>query len=259
MRNNYSNKRIWDINIEEQQQQRQEQEQQQLQQQEEEEEHSNQSAAPSVSSSFMNRAKRFRRGDETITTFDTMSTNNNNNNTTTTVPHIQNTTIPSTSTSSSATTTATASSTSTEAAAAGILPSNEMMEDDVIIVDDDIVTGNKFSGDFHSDTGLSPMYLHSEKNRFGNEYRVIVDHCVMTGIMDHVFSDSENEVLGLLGGVYDEQKNLVHVKHYCASIRQVDNISIDGVECDGNEVVKAQNNFSEKGLGFVGWYHSHPR
>ena len=90
-------------------------------------------------------------------------------------------------------------------------------------------------------------------------YRTIVDQNVLCGIVDHVYSDDKNEVLGLLGGSYDSEHNIVHIKHYCASVRDVNNMAIDGVECDGNEVVKAQNNFSEKGLIFVGWYHSHPR
>jgi proteasome lid subunit RPN8/RPN11 len=84
------------------------------------------------------------------------------------------------------------------------------------------------------------------RNNLGNAYQVIVDQSVLTGIVDHVFSDHTNEILGLLGGRYDSDQNIVHVKHYCASVRDCDNIAVDSVECDGNEVVKAQTNFAEK-------------
>jgi hypothetical protein len=123
-------------------------------------------------------------------------------------------------------------------------------------------------GDFHGDSSLCEMhydtaryntkYIINFRNENGKPYSVIIDQSVISGILDHVYSDHTNEVIGLLGGIYDESLNVVHVKHYYASIRYVRlkkilrrfrdiyNMAVDGVSCDGNEIVKATNLFATK-------------
>ncbi|KAL9654822.1 hypothetical protein ABK040_008615 [Willaertia magna] len=115
------------------------------------------------------------------------------------------------------------------------------------------------TGDFRNETSICDMLDDCNTNEYGKRYNVIIDQSVLTGILDHAYSDHNNEILGLLGGIYEEKTNTVYVKHYMATIRSLENIAIDGVECSPNEFIKAQEVFQKLNLIFIGWYHSHPR
>ncbi|KAL0481001.1 hypothetical protein AKO1_013651 [Acrasis kona] len=114
-------------------------------------------------------------------------------------------------------------------------------------------------GDFSNDNSLCDMVHEESVNHNNKPYSVVVDQSVLAGILDHVYSDHVNEVIGMLGGHFNEELNIVHVRHYYACIRDVENIAVDGVECDENEFVRASILFSENNMNFMGWYHSHPR
>ncbi|EFC43283.1 predicted protein [Naegleria gruberi] len=112
-------------------------------------------------------------------------------------------------------------------------------------------------GDFSSDRTI--CHMMTEKKNNDRVFSVIVEQSVVCGIIDHTYSDHNNEVIGLLGGFFDEKSYVVYISCFKALKRDIGNIAIDGVECDPNELIKAQEFFQEKDLIFCGWYHSHPR
>ncbi|KAG0366345.1 Myb-like, SWIRM and MPN domains 1 [Gamsiella multidivaricata] len=70
-----------------------------------------------------------------------------------------------------------------------------------------------------------------------------------------VSSDAMTEVIGLLGGLYDEDERILFILgvYPCRSIST-------GLQCemDPESDVEARYFFSSKGFVVVGWYHSHP-
>ena len=76
------------------------------------------------------------------------------------------------------------------------------------------------SGEFHADTGLS--YMHDPKDHNERRYRVIVDEAVQWGILDHAYSDPVNEIIGHLGGSYDQEHHTAHVTHFSPSTRVIE-------------------------------------
>jgi proteasome lid subunit RPN8/RPN11 len=70
---------------------------------------------------------------------------------------------------------------------------------------------------------------------------------------------SESEIIGLLGGRWDEQGKClyIHMPFPCRATEREDDGSTD-VEMESTSQVEAARLVSESGLVVVGWYHSHP-
>ncbi|KAF9357800.1 hypothetical protein BGX26_003061 [Mortierella sp. AD094] len=85
-------------------------------------------------------------------------------------------------------------------------------------------------------------------------FRVKVSSDAML-IMDFHSHMAETEVIGLLGGLYDEDERILFILGVfpCRSIST-------GLQCemDPESDVEARYFFSSKGFVVVGWYHSHP-
>eukprot|EP00658_Telonema_sp_P-2_P038754 TRINITY_DN27744_c0_g1_i4.p1 TRINITY_DN27744_c0_g1~~TRINITY_DN27744_c0_g1_i4.p1 ORF type:complete len:467 (+),score=106.23 TRINITY_DN27744_c0_g1_i4:135-1535(+) len=113
------------------------------------------------------------------------------------------------------------------------------------------------SAEFHMDTGLSLM--HDPVTDGERRYRVVVDRGVLVGILDHAYSDPINEIIGHLGGTYDERLHTAHVTHYSPSCREIAELRPDSVEGQVTEQHVASERFQEAGVSYLGWYHSHPR
>eukprot|EP00656_Telonema_subtile_P044223 TRINITY_DN50513_c0_g1_i1.p1 TRINITY_DN50513_c0_g1~~TRINITY_DN50513_c0_g1_i1.p1 ORF type:complete len:296 (-),score=42.94 TRINITY_DN50513_c0_g1_i1:142-1029(-) len=80
-----------------------------------------------------------------------------------------------------------------------------------------------------------------------------------SGILDHAYSDPINEIIGHLGGRYDEDRSTVHISHFSPSCREIEELRPDSVEGQVTEQHVANQRFGESGVSYLGWYHSHPR
>jgi proteasome lid subunit RPN8/RPN11 len=74
----------------------------------------------------------------------------------------------------------------------------------------------------------------------------------------HAYADPKNEILGDLGGHFDKSRNIVHATYFSPSRRIIDELAPESVEGETTEQHQAFVRFSERGLSYVGWYHSHP-
>ncbi len=66
---------------------------------------------------------------------------------------------------------------------------------------------------------------------------------------------AHTEIIGLVGGLYDDVSQVLSIMDVfpCNSIST-------GVQCEMDPVseLQAREHFVSRGLGVVGWYHSHP-
>ncbi|KAJ3024333.1 Myb-like, SWIRM and MPN domains 1 [Thoreauomyces humboldtii] len=85
-------------------------------------------------------------------------------------------------------------------------------------------------------------------------FRVTVESNALI-IMDLHAHLAHTEIIGLLGGIYDETEGVLRVTEVfpCRSMST-------GVQCemDPESEMQARDAFAERGLAVVGWYHSHP-
>lgn len=70
---------------------------------------------------------------------------------------------------------------------------------------------------------------------------------------------NQSEVIGLLGGKYDEDEKILYIQAAfpCKSTERSDNGFTD-VEMDINTQIAVGDAIRKHGLNVVGWYHSHP-
>lgn len=111
--------------------------------------------------------------------------------------------------------------------------------------------------EFHADTGLSLM--HEPETRDQRRYRVLVDQAVLSGILDHAYSDPINEIIGHLGGRWNESTHTVYITCFSPSARLIEELRPDSVEGKPTDQLVANQRFNEHGAEYMGWYHSHPR
>ncbi|KAF9986960.1 hypothetical protein BGZ65_005561 [Modicella reniformis] len=116
---------------------------------------------------------------------------------------------------------------------------------------------HEYEGDEESSGGYDPFRLVPlRKYNIHNTapFRVKVSSDAML-IMDFHSHMAETEVIGLLGGLYDEDERILFILGVfpCRSIST-------GLQCemDPESDVEARYFFSSKGFVVVGWYHSHP-
>ncbi|KAF9435315.1 hypothetical protein BGZ76_006527 [Entomortierella beljakovae] len=116
---------------------------------------------------------------------------------------------------------------------------------------------NEYPGEDTNSTAYDPFRL-VPLSKFNVEnpapFRVKVSSDAML-IMDFHSHMAETEVIGLLGGLYDEDERILFILGVfpCRSIST-------GLQCemDPESDVEARYFFSSKGFVVVGWYHSHP-
>jgi len=114
-------------------------------------------------------------------------------------------------------------------------------------------------GDFHTDTGLHSLRDPDPEPEGKSTFQLLVDDAVISGILDHAYSDTTNEIIGHLGGTYDKQRNVARCTHICPIQRYVKELKKDSVEGDDIDQVEAKNMFEQQEVAVLGWYHSHPR
>ncbi|KAF9174972.1 hypothetical protein BGX21_008026 [Mortierella sp. AD011] len=116
---------------------------------------------------------------------------------------------------------------------------------------------DKYEADENGPSSYDPFRLVS-LSKFSSQnpapFRVKVSSDAML-IMDFHSHMAETEVIGLLGGLYDEDERILFILGVfpCRSIST-------GLQCemDPESDVEARYFFSSKGFVVVGWYHSHP-
>ncbi|KAF9908476.1 hypothetical protein BX616_000139 [Lobosporangium transversale] len=99
---------------------------------------------------------------------------------------------------------------------------------------------------------LVPLRKYSAQNPAPFRIKVSSDAMLIMDFHSHM---TETEVIGLLGGLYDEDERILFILGVfpCRSIST-------GLQCemDPESDVEARYFFSSKGFVVVGWYHSHP-
>ncbi|KAG0325543.1 Myb-like, SWIRM and MPN domains 1 [Dissophora globulifera] len=99
---------------------------------------------------------------------------------------------------------------------------------------------------------LVPLRKYSTINPAPFRVKVSSDAMLIMDFHSHM---AETEVIGLLGGLYDEDERILFILGVfpCRSIST-------GLQCemDPTSEIEARQFFSSKGFVVVGWYHSHP-
>ncbi|KAG0045017.1 hypothetical protein BGZ83_009735 [Gryganskiella cystojenkinii] len=99
---------------------------------------------------------------------------------------------------------------------------------------------------------LVPLCKYNQHNLAPFRVKVSSDAMLIMDFHSHL---AETEVIGLLGGLYDEDERILFILGVfpCRSIST-------GLQCemDPESDVEARSFFSSKGFVVVGWYHSHP-
>ncbi|GJJ74638.1 hypothetical protein EMPS_06996 [Entomortierella parvispora] len=112
-------------------------------------------------------------------------------------------------------------------------------------------------GELEAGTGYDPFRLiplrkYNQQNTAPFRVKVSSDAMLIMDFHSHL---AETEVIGLLGGLYDEDERILFILGVfpCRSIST-------GLQCemDPESDVEARSFFSSKGFVVVGWYHSHP-
>ncbi|KAK3824685.1 MAG: hypothetical protein J3Q66DRAFT_277514, partial [Benniella sp.] len=99
---------------------------------------------------------------------------------------------------------------------------------------------------------LVPLRKYNAQNPAPFRVKISSDAMLIMDFHSHM---AETEVIGLLGGLYDEDERILFILsvYPCRSIST-------GLQCemDPESDVEARYFFSSKGFVVVGWYHSHP-
>ncbi|KAK3839272.1 MAG: hypothetical protein JOS17DRAFT_679009, partial [Linnemannia elongata] len=114
------------------------------------------------------------------------------------------------------------------------------------------VGGSLSGGNQYDPFRLVPLRKYNAQNQAPFRVKVSSDAMLIMDFHSHL---AETEVIGLLGGLYDEDEKILFILGVfpCRSIST-------GLQCemDPESDVEARFFFSSKGFVVVGWYHSHP-
>ncbi|KAF9155998.1 Myb-like, SWIRM and MPN domains 1 [Linnemannia schmuckeri] len=112
--------------------------------------------------------------------------------------------------------------------------------------------GSRSAGNQYDPFRLVPLRKYNAHNQAPFRVKVSSDAMLIMDFHSHL---AETEVIGLLGGLYDEDEKILFILGVfpCRSIST-------GLQCemDPESDVEARFFFSSKGFVVVGWYHSHP-
>ncbi|KAG0280607.1 hypothetical protein BGZ95_009449 [Linnemannia exigua] len=118
--------------------------------------------------------------------------------------------------------------------------------------DEDGASGSLSGGSQYDPFRLVPLRKYNAQNQAPFRVKVSSDAMLIMDFHSHL---AETEVIGLLGGLYDEDEKILFILGVfpCRSIST-------GLQCemDPESDVEARFFFSSKGFVVVGWYHSHP-
>ncbi|KAF9133444.1 hypothetical protein BGW39_009755 [Mortierella sp. 14UC] len=118
--------------------------------------------------------------------------------------------------------------------------------------DEDGASGSLSGGNQYDPFRLVPLRRYNAQNQAPFRVKVSSDAMLIMDFHSHL---AETEVIGLLGGLYDEDEKILFILGVfpCRSIST-------GLQCemDPESDVEARFFFSSKGFVVVGWYHSHP-
>ncbi|KAK3848197.1 MAG: hypothetical protein J3R72DRAFT_361527, partial [Linnemannia gamsii] len=118
--------------------------------------------------------------------------------------------------------------------------------------DEDGASGSLSGGSQYDPFRLVPLRKYNVQNQAPFRVKVSSDAMLIMDFHSHL---AETEVIGLLGGLYDEDEKILFILGVfpCRSIST-------GLQCemDPESDVEARFFFSSKGFVVVGWYHSHP-
>ncbi|KAF9972203.1 hypothetical protein BGZ73_004706 [Actinomortierella ambigua] len=96
--------------------------------------------------------------------------------------------------------------------------------------------------------------LHRYSAQYPAPFRVVVSSDTMV-VMDFHAHLAHTEIIGLLGGIYDEVAKELRINSVfpCKSLST-------GLQCemDPTSEMEARDYFEQRGMVVVGWYHSHP-
>ncbi|KAG9071795.1 Myb-like, SWIRM and MPN domains 1 [Linnemannia hyalina] len=119
-------------------------------------------------------------------------------------------------------------------------------------IDEDGASGSLSGGNQYDPFRLVPLRKYNAQNQAPFRVKVSSDAMLIMDFHSHL---AETEVIGLLGGLYDEDEKILFILGVfpCRSIST-------GLQCemDPESDVEARFFFSSKGFVVVGWYHSHP-
>ncbi|KAG0296130.1 hypothetical protein BGZ96_010165 [Linnemannia gamsii] len=119
-------------------------------------------------------------------------------------------------------------------------------------IDEDGASGSLSAGNQYDPFRLVPLRKYNAQNQAPFRVKVSSDAMLIMDFHSHL---AETEVIGLLGGLYDEDEKILFILGVfpCRSIST-------GLQCemDPESDVEARFFFSSKGFVVVGWYHSHP-
>ncbi|KAF9908497.1 hypothetical protein EC991_009761 [Linnemannia zychae] len=117
---------------------------------------------------------------------------------------------------------------------------------------EDGASGSLSGGNQYDPFRLVPLRKYNAQNQAPFRVKVSSDAMLIMDFHSHL---AETEVIGLLGGLYDEDEKILFILGVfpCRSIST-------GLQCemDPESDVEARFFFSSKGFVVVGWYHSHP-
>ncbi|KAF9088825.1 hypothetical protein BGX23_007095 [Mortierella sp. AD031] len=118
--------------------------------------------------------------------------------------------------------------------------------------DEDGAGGSLSGGNQYDPFRLVPLRKYNAQSPAPFRVKVSSDAMLIMDFHSHL---AETEVIGLLGGLYDEDEKILFILGVfpCRSIST-------GLQCemDPESDVEARFFFSSKGFVVVGWYHSHP-
>ncbi|KAG0337215.1 Myb-like, SWIRM and MPN domains 1 [Podila horticola] len=99
---------------------------------------------------------------------------------------------------------------------------------------------------------LIPLRKYNQQNLAPFRVKVSSDAMLIMDFHSHL---AETEIIGLLGGLYDEDERILFILSVfpCRSLSTSLQCEIDPVSD-----IEARSFFSSKGFVVVGWYHSHP-
>ncbi|KAG0031571.1 hypothetical protein BGZ81_000983 [Podila clonocystis] len=99
---------------------------------------------------------------------------------------------------------------------------------------------------------LIPLRKYNQQNPAPFRVKVSSDAMLIMDFHSHL---AETEIIGLLGGLYDEDERILFILSVfpCRSLSTSLQCEIDPVSD-----IEARSFFSSKGFVVVGWYHSHP-
>lgn len=119
-------------------------------------------------------------------------------------------------------------------------------------IDEDGAGESLSGGNQYDPFRLVPLRKYNAQNQAPFRVKVSSDAMLIMDFHSHL---AETEVIGLLGGLYDEDEKILFILGVfpCRSIST-------GLQCemDPESDVEARFFFSSKGFVVVGWYHSHP-